>query len=103
MFTIKDAKKIMPSGARITKVGASWDKRGGYAGERSIEATKEKAFKFGFQPFKAGQFNTPDGSVVSNECALAHPDGWILNYSWSYGCYKADNWYSLTLRQIETL
>jgi hypothetical protein len=99
MNTIAQLKKAMPSGIQKAYDGFIWHKRGGHAGTRMIQTSKDKFTKLGFSsgPFGSSQFQSPDGSVVGNDSVLFDKEGNRVEFIESYGVSQEYNRYSISL------
>lgn len=104
MKVINLVKKVFPGGAKInTWSGAlEWEKRGGYAGEKSIKTTIEKLGKLGFKYSDAKLGGLPDGSTVARGTVYLNKKlGWYVTTRQFYGQTASSNSYSLTLKKMQ--
>ena len=96
----KVIKSLVPSGASVDEDGFSWSKKGGYAGEKTIETFKKKYSDAGWKPEESKSTASPDGEVVRNSNKLISPDGNLeISFERSYGVMPSDNRYYMTLRK----
>ena len=95
----KVAKRCMPSNSKASGDRMwTWDRRGGYAGERSISTTLQRAKELGFQEQPSVDWSTtPDGSVSRRGTYLFHANGMLLYASAKYGAVAADNCFNIEL------
>lgn len=106
MKVIKDIKKVFPGGSKLNPWSPTpqleWDKRGGYAGEKSLTATREKLEKMGFKWSDSKGAAHPDGSTVSHATYLVNKKlGWYVKIVSFYGQTASSNAYSLTLGKVK--
>ncbi len=98
-------KKAFPSGSKpnaFTKE-LEWSKSGGYAGEKSLKATREKLEKLGFKYGDSKLFGLPDGSTTGSSIILGNKKlGWYVTLTSFYGQTAARNSFSLKLKKLPT-
>lgn len=96
-------RRIMPAGSKTESWSGKthWDRRGGYAGERSIRATIAKAAALGFTWVDARDLSVPDGSTIGSGQYYRDAAGNVLYTSTRYGGVAADNSYRLELTPAE--
>jgi hypothetical protein len=100
---INTVKKLFPSGAAYQKYDNSlyWEKSGGYAGEKSLEAAREKLEKAGFKYAEAKLVGLPDGSTSGFKTYLLNKKlGWYVTLIQFYGQTSSSNRYSLSLKKV---
>lgn len=97
MNTKAQLNKAMPAKTEKYNDGSDWRKRGGHAGSRTIATSIEKFTKLGFGKSTWKGFGSPDGSVVGHGNILVDQYGNKVQFSESYGCCAADNYYSISL------
>ncbi len=101
---IDSVKKLFPSGAVYEKFNNSltWEKSGGYAGEKSIGIAREKLEKAGFKYSNAKSVGLPDGSTAGFRIYLLNKKlGWYVTIVLFYGQSASSNRYSITLKKVE--
>ena len=103
MKVINDIKKIFPSGSVIDTWSGSleWEKRGGYAGEKSVTATKEKLDDAGFKFTTAKSLGLPSGSTAGFRSLYANEKlGWYVTIVMFYGNSSSSNAYKMSLKKL---
>jgi hypothetical protein len=101
---IKSVKKAFPAGAKIDSWSKNleWSKRGGYAGEKSIQSSRVKLKALGFKYSDGKVAGMPDGSTSGFKTILLNKKlGWYVIEVMFYGQTASSNSYSLTLKKLE--
>ena len=105
MKVINVVKKAFPTGAKFTNYGEpklSWEKRGGYAGEKSLKASREKLEKIGFKWTDGKLLGLPDGSTSGHNTILANKKlGWYVEIISFYGQTASSNAYMIILKKLK--
>jgi len=99
----QNLRKFMPANTEVMGDQLSWSKRGGYAGEKSIAKFVDKIKAAGWEEYDSSQHSVPDGSVMGHGTSYISPDGkHIANTSKSYGSTASSNYYSISIKPVET-
>jgi hypothetical protein len=79
----------------------SWYKKGGYAGEKTIDRVREEALKQGWVETESKSLTTPS-DIVLNSDELTSPDKkWKLKFGVRWGYSSSDNSFVIELRKLE--
>lgn len=92
----------LPSGGRLGFHGPdvwSWNKRGGFAGDKAVERVKAAAIKAGWSNTPTSHA-VPDGSTIGRGGVFYSPEGHQLNANSSYGGVKSDNYFTISLKLV---
>lgn len=89
----------LPPGTEFLNFGspsATWSRRRGHAGAKSVERVFEAARSAGWQDGQRNTTGSPDGNVVGSNTRFVSPDGrFELTGGKSYGVVAADNYFWL--------
>ena len=97
---IKATLKLLktPSATKLVGDRATWSKRGGHAGRKTISKVREAALANGFQSTSSSVGNTPDGSRVGTGTVYRNEAGVEVELSSSYAATADGNDFRIEVR-----
>lgn len=101
---LKSILKAFPAGSKFDTLSNKlvWEKRGGYAGEKSLATTREKLEKIGFKWSKGDISGLPDGSTAAFTTTLVNKKlGYAVGFIQFYGQSASRNVFKLTAFKID--